>query len=144
MNLQQFIQDFYFDMSIIELRQMNKSSVKNLTYNSLLYVDIISFKKNCTVSFLAKTLGISKSAATVKVNELIKQGLVVKKQSDEDKRIFYLYASETSQLEYEKFDRSMNSAAKKAEASFEKKDIENFCKIMNLINEEYKKEVSNE
>jgi len=91
MLLQNALNQYFYTMTINELQLMNtKFHSLNITYNSLLYLDIISYTKNCTTTFLAQSLRISKSAVTIKVNELVKQGLIIKQQSEDDKRVFYL------------------------------------------------------
>ena len=72
----------------------NASSCDSLTYNTIIYLDIISYSDKNTVSSLAKSLSISKSAVTLKINELMKLGLVKKETSSEDKRIHYISLSD--------------------------------------------------
>ena len=87
MDLKKACDQFYLDLIINELRLMNSTNTSNnITYNSLLYLDIIGYKKNCTVSYIADVLNVAKSAVTLKVKELEKMGLVKKTQSEEDKR----------------------------------------------------------
>ncbi|MEG2923420.1 MAG: MarR family transcriptional regulator, partial [Oscillospiraceae bacterium] len=77
MTIANAVNQFYFDMNLNELRLMAKSKVfPAITYNSLMYLDIIAYKDNCTVSFLADAFNVAKSAVTLKINELIRQGLV--------------------------------------------------------------------
>ena len=90
MSLQKTLNQFYYGMTINELQLMNeKFQSLNITYNSLLYLDIISFTEKCTITLLAQTLHISKSAVTLKVNELVKLGLINKQQSTQDGFIIY-------------------------------------------------------
>ena len=71
MDLQETLNRYFYNQTINELRLMNESaSGLNLSYNSLLYLDIISYMPQCTVSTLACALHISKSAVTMKVAEL--------------------------------------------------------------------------
>ena len=44
----------------------------------------------CTVSTLANTLHITKSAVTIKVNELERLGMVTKTRSETDRRVIQL------------------------------------------------------
>ena len=95
MSIVEEINEFYYRMAIYELEMMNGTDYYHgLSYNSLLYLNIIDQMEACTVSKIAEILHITKSAVTVKVNELVKQGLVVKEQSTEDKRVFYLRLNE--------------------------------------------------
>lgn len=85
---------FYYHMSLYELQMMNGSDYFNgLSYNSLLYINVIEQLEDCTVSKLAQALHIIKSAVTIKINELVRQKLVLKEQSSMDKRVYYLKLS---------------------------------------------------
>ena len=71
---------FYYHMSLYELQMMNGSDYFNgLSYNSLLYINVIEQLEDCTV--------------TIKINELVRQKLVLKEQSSMDKRVYYLRLS---------------------------------------------------
>lgn len=94
MNLTDKMNSFYYHMSLYELQLMNGGDYFNgLSYNSLLYINVIDQMQDCTVSTLAKALNITKSAVTIKVNELVKQNMVLREQSKIDKRIYYLRLS---------------------------------------------------
>ena len=81
-------------MSLYELQVMNGNDYYNgLSYNSILYINVMEQMKECTVSKIADALKITKSAVTLKINELVKQGVVIKKQSEKDKRVYYLELS---------------------------------------------------
>lgn len=134
MDLMDQINKFYFTMSINELRLMNNQVIrKDITYNSRLYLDIISYQENCTVTFLANAMNVSKSAVTIKVNELIKQGLVTKTQSDKDKRVFYLNLNECMVKEYGLYDDRFQTAIEEIDAKYTKQDIDKFCGILEII-----------
>lgn len=94
MSLVEEVNYFYYHMSMHELQLMNESDYfRGISYNSLLYLNVIDQIHGCTVSKMADALNVTKSAVTIKVNELVKQGFVVKTQSEEDKRVFYLCLS---------------------------------------------------
>lgn len=138
MKLKDSINKFYFDMTINELRLMNsKPLYPDITYNSLLYLDIISFQENCTVSYLAEALNISKSAVTVKINELIRQGFVKKTQSIKDKRIFYLSLNEKIIEEYKIYDQKLHETIKSIEKKYSEAEINIFCEMLDLMSKGY-------
>lgn len=129
---------FYYKMSLNELRLMNQDGIyPNVTYNTLLYLDLISYMEHCTVSALAKALHISKSAVTIKVNELIKQGLVQKEQSSKDKRVFYLSVSRQVEEEYRDYDERLLYAAKKLEERYGEEELELFRQMIEELNQNY-------
>ena len=60
-------------------------------------------------------LHIATSAATLKVKELEKLGLVSKTQSEEDKRVYYLTVNEAVRAEYKAYDQSLYAALDQVE-----------------------------
>lgn len=145
MTINDAFQKFYYAMTLNELRLMHTESVfPNISYNSLLYMDLIFYGEKCTVTYLAETLHITKSAVTIKVNELIKQGMVIKEQSSEDKRMFYLSLSQQAEMEWRNYDRMLKRAIESMEQKYKIEDMEILLKMMNTLCEEFKKVVYNE
>lgn len=143
MSLQNYLYEYYYEMTINELKLSNtKRHHENITYNSIMYLDIISYTKNCTVSHLAELLNISKSAVTIKVNELISQGLVIKTTSKIDKRINYLTVNAVMIEEYEAYDKILHDTIKNIENKYTFEEIEKFCDMLSMINAGYKKGVN--
>ncbi|MDR0812880.1 MAG: MarR family winged helix-turn-helix transcriptional regulator [Oscillospiraceae bacterium] len=82
---------FYFRASVSELKMLNKSDYTlGISYHSMLYLNVVASVENCTVSKLAELMQITKSGATLKVNDLVKHGFLTKTQSAEDGRVFFL------------------------------------------------------
>ena len=96
MNLKKALDSFYYSTALCNLRLMNEKFVdEHITYNSLLYLELIfTMKGECTVSRIADLLNISRPGVTLKVNELIKQGLVTKTPDPDDRRKNYLTVNE--------------------------------------------------
>ena len=93
MDLRDTLNQYYYGTTVCDLRQLSRTGGGELSYNSIMYLDVISFQEadgGCTVGRLAKTLRISAPAATLKVNELVKMGLVEKSRSETDRRVVYL------------------------------------------------------
>lgn len=138
MNIEAALNRFYYNMTLNELKMMNGDTpYPNITYNSLLYLDLISYTPNCTASYLAGILHISKPAVTAKVNELIRQGFVVKKQSEEDKRVYYLSISPAVEEEYKLYDKKFSKAVQKLKQSYSEKELLVFCDMLDLIDSCY-------
>jgi Transcriptional regulators len=131
MRLKTAIAKFYYDITLNELRRMHHSLIlPNISYNSLLYLDLIDMTPDCTVSGLASVLHVSKSAVTMKVGELLRQGLVTKEQSDADKRVFYLRLNPEAVKEYRSYDQSLARATATVEGKYKPKEIASFCAIL--------------
>lgn len=145
MKLLNAINELYFEMTLNELKLLNRQTIyPNISYNSLLYLDIIAYKDGCTVSYLAEALHISKSAVTIKINELISQGFVVKNQSNIDKRVNFLHVSDAFKQDFALYNKKLKKAVNSVESNYSKEDIVTFCKIINLIRKTYMEEVNNE
>lgn len=128
------INHFYFETSIQELRLMHQERIlPGISYNSLLYLDVISYKPNCTISTLADLLGLTKSAITLKVNELVKQGFLTKSQSQSDKRVYYLSLSKEAKEVYEHYDYMLDKAYRLVRQNYSEEDIRKFSEMLNLV-----------
>ena len=96
MDLRDSLNRYYYDVTVSDLRQISRTGGGELSYNSIMYLDVISYQRaqgECTVSTLANTLHITKSAVTIKVNELERLGMVTKTRSETDRRVIQLDVS---------------------------------------------------
>ncbi len=143
MDLKKTVNRFYFDMVVNELRLANYNSYQSVTYNSLLYLDIIAYKEKCTVSYIADILHVAKSAVTLKVKELEKLGLVKKIQSSEDKRVHYLEVNETLLEEYKAYDRVLNGALDEVEKKYSAAELKILFDMLDTINRHFERENQN-
>lgn len=137
MNLKEKMDRFYLDTIINELRLANNSSFQNITYNSLLYMDIIAYKKECTVSYLAEALHVAKSAVTLKVKELEKLGLVFKEQSREDKRVHFLRVNQEVLDRYKEYDAVLYGALDEVEERYQPEQIQLLMDMFDIINQHF-------
>ena len=127
-----------------ELKLMNSNKFNGkITYNSLLYLDLISYNPNCTVSYIADSLNIARSSVTIKIIELEKLGLVVKHQSEHDKRVFYLSLSNMVVDIFDKDNNSLMKAAKEIESKFSKHEIDVYFEMLDIFLKHFKNENCN-
>lgn len=137
MDLRKALDTFYYSSALCDLKLMNKKFVdENITYNSLLYLELIyTMNGKCTASKIAEMLNVSKPAVTLKINELIKQGLVAKANDPDDKRKNYLFVNEEAALQYKVFRRQDNEVIKRIADKYSDSDIQNFCEMLNIMSE---------
>lgn len=143
MNLRDSLNRYYYDTIVCDMKQVNKSGGGEISYNTIMYLDVISFQQEdegCTVSRLSDTLNISNSAATMKVNELVKMGLVKKTRSEKDKRVIYLSITDTVADALKKYDSPFERAIQSVEKNFSDNDIKTFCSVLDTFINEYKKD----
>ena len=61
MDLRDSLNRYYYDVTVSDLRQISRTGGGELSYNSIMYLDVISYQRaqgECTVSTLANTLHI--------------------------------------------------------------------------------------
>lgn len=138
MNPTKAIDRLYYNILLNELRMMNENTLyHNITYNSLLYLDLISYTENCTVSFLANALHVAKSSVTLKVNELMRQSLVEKKQSQLDRRVYFLSVKPEILEEFKKLDQATYYAVEQVQKQYKPEEINRFCEMLDRFSEHY-------
>ncbi|VDG98431.1 Uncharacterized protein conserved in archaea [Lysinibacillus sphaericus] len=134
MKLIHALDEFYYEQILKSLREMNHNKVYgNLSYNSLLYMEVILYNENCTASFLADTLHVARSAVTVKVNELVSKGIVTKTPSVTDKRVNYLNVTPKIVEDYKRMDHSLTQAITEIEDRFSSSEISSFVDMLGII-----------
>ncbi|MDR0861878.1 MAG: MarR family winged helix-turn-helix transcriptional regulator [Oscillospiraceae bacterium] len=122
---------FYFRASILELRALNVSDYTlGISYHSMLYLNVIASIENCTVSRLAELMQITKSGATLKVNDLVKHGFVTRTQSAEDGRVFFLTLTPKIAEVYEKFNNMGADMERDLQAKYSAREMELFAKML--------------
>ena len=119
MDLRKALDTFYYSSALCDLKLMNKKFVdENITYNSLLYLELIyTMNGKCTAS------------------KIIKQGLVTKTNDPHDKRKNYLFVNEEAAPQYKVFRRQDNEVIKRITDKYSDKDIQNFCEMLNIMSE---------
>lgn len=137
MDLRKALDRFYYSSALCDLKLMNKQFVdENITYNSLLYIELIyTMNGTCTASKLAELLNVSKPGVTMKLNELIKQGLITKTPDANDRRKNYLTVNEEAVPQYKVFRRQDSEAIKRITEAFTEEEIGKFCQMLDTISE---------
>ncbi len=137
MELRKALDSFYYSTALCDLRLMNKRFVdETITYNSLLYLELIfTMGGKATVSRLAEMLHVSKPGVTLKINELIRQGLVAKTPDPADKRKNYLSVNENAIPSYKVYRRQDNEAIRRITDRYTPEEIHKFCEMLDIISE---------
>ena len=142
MNFRDSLNRYYYDVTVSDLRQLSRTGGGELSYNSIMYLDVISFQNalgKCTVSSLAEVLRVSRSAVTLKVNELVKLGLVEKRRGEEDRRVVYLDLLGPAREAESAYDPPFERAARLVESAYGPEEIETFCAVLETFRREYVK-----
>ena len=135
MNLRDELNAFYYSNALCDLRLMNKKFTdQSITYNSLLYLELIySMQGKCTASKLAEMLCVSKPGVSLKLNELIAQGLVIKVPDPEDHRKNLLFVNEEAVPQYRVYRQQDDLAVKTISEKYTPEDVEKFCQMLRII-----------
>lgn len=137
MDLRKSLDKFYYSTALCDLRLMNKQFVdENITYNSLLYLELIfTMNGKCTASQIADLLHISKPAVTLKINELIRKGLVTKEPDPKDRRKNCLFVNEDAIPKYKVYRMQDNEAIKRITEKYTSEDVSKFCDMLDMISQ---------
>lgn len=142
--LKEALDRYYYKVTLSELKRLsNGKEFSGITYNSLLYMDLIAYGDNPTPSKLAKMLNVSKSAVTSKVSELMKQGLVDRVESETDKRSFTLRPSASAAKIYKTCDTAFEKAVDELNKIYSSEEIASFCRILDSFTDIYTGEIEN-
>ena len=135
MDLEKALDAFYYSTALYDLQLMNRQFIEeNITYNSLLYLELIfSMKGKCTASKIAELLHVSKPAVTLKINALIRQGLVIKIPDPDDHRQNLLVVNEEAIPKYKVYRRQDSEAIVRIKEIFSEEDIKKFCRMLDII-----------
>lgn len=134
MDIVKGVNDFYYHMSLYELQVMNGNDYYNgLSYNSILYINVMEQMKECTVSKIADALKITKSAVTLKINELVKQGVVIKKQSEKDKQVYYLELSPHMEQVLGIYDQVFYKIERELKEKYSQEQLDTFGEVLKTI-----------
>jgi DNA-binding MarR family transcriptional regulator len=90
-----------------------------------------------TYSELAVIFKVTKPAVTTIVNKLINLGCLERIQSDEDRRVYYILASDKGKRIIEANNNSAKAYAMYVEASLTKDELENYINILEKVIAEY-------
>lgn len=137
MELANVMDQVYYSLTLNELRMMNQSPLgQAMSYNSMLYLHLIMYREDCTVSYLAGALHVSKPAVTAKVNELQRMGLVEKQQSGQDKRVFYLRPTAAAKENYKAYDQAFGRAMSTVQAQYSPEETRLLCHMLQAFQKE--------
>ncbi len=135
MNLEDSMDRLWYEITVNQLRNRQDKCMKDISCNTSMYLDLIKFRDKATVSSIADDLDISKAAVTMKVNELVKQGLVKKVQSEEDKRINYLEVTDTISEDYKIYFRPLRHAIETIREKYTQEKIDVFCEVLETFSD---------
>ena len=136
MKLRHALDRFYRTTALCDLRLTNHNELKPLSYNTRLYLELIfTLGPNCTASMLAKELGISKAAVTIKLNRLLEDQLISKEPDPQDGRRHRLKVNEAQVPQYQIFRKQDEEAVRRLKSRFSSQQLKDFCQMLDVLSD---------
>ncbi|MCI8834335.1 MAG: winged helix DNA-binding protein [Ruminococcus sp.] len=86
---------------------------RDISNNDMHIIEAIGLGEDSTMSVIAKKLGITAGSLTTSMNSLVKKRYVVRRRSEQDRRVVYISLTEKGRKAYrhhEEFHRQMTNA----------------------------------
>ena len=90
------------DTSLKELNRAHNNL--DVSYQDLLYMDIIYFHPDTTVSYIAEALNIAGTAVTVRLNRMEKNGWITRTRSESDRRQYIISLTGEAMAMYREYE----------------------------------------
>lgn len=113
--------------------QLLSGDLKEYTLRQLYYIELIHKNQDISVSQISKILDVKKSTVSVAINQLIEMGIVIKIQSNTDKRFYSLQLTPKGRDIINKHMEIHKNTIKKILDILDGEEVDNFIKIINKI-----------
>ncbi|MCH4160227.1 MarR family winged helix-turn-helix transcriptional regulator [Bifidobacterium sp.] len=131
MKLVECVEQMYFSIVINELKRMRTSGLyRGVSYNGLLYMDLIRHMEDPTVSSIAETLGVAKSSVSQKVSELESRGLVNRCKDELDGRVSHVSIAPEAIDDVSAIDAPIRAALESLSNDYDEKEINTLCAMI--------------
>ena len=138
MGIQEPMRRLFQSYIVCDLRYFGESEQK-LSYTDVLYVCLIAGNPKCTPSWIADTLGIARSAVTVRLKHLEEKGVIVRERSPDDGRVQFLNLSEDYRRDMDEMYSDIDDLDAKLRSRFTEDEIASFVRILDFISDELEK-----
>ncbi|MDX3915485.1 MULTISPECIES: MarR family winged helix-turn-helix transcriptional regulator [Olivibacter] len=112
---------------------MNKGDFNGVTATHYNLVEYIYRKGKTTGKKLTMDFGISAPAISRQVKFLLENDLLSQEQSDEDRRVFYLKATDKGKLLIDASESFREHVTKQASVILSKKELEDLAYLLNKV-----------
>ena len=114
-------------------KQLLSGDLKEYTLRQLYYIELIHKNQGISVSEISKILDVKNSTVSVAINQLIEMKLVIKIQSNNDKRFYSLQLTPKGKDIINKHMQIHKNTIKKILEILDAEEVDNFIKIINKI-----------
>ena len=114
----------YRRLSVFEQEDIKNGGPTDCSYMDMVCMDIILFNDDCTPSLISERLGVAKSAVTVRLKRLEKEGYIIRKVSEKDRRSYVLELTEKALQAYAPMDDLFKKFEKNLKFEFSPEELE--------------------
>ncbi|QEL02866.1 MarR family transcriptional regulator [Olivibacter sp. LS-1] len=132
-NAQKRFFEVFTDLQCYILANMNKGDFNGVTATHYNLVEYIYRKGKTTGKKLTMDFGISAPAISRQVKFLLENDLLSQEQSDEDRRVFYLKATDKGKLLIDASESFREHVTKQASVILSKKELEDLAYLLNKV-----------
>lgn len=125
---------FFWAMMMNEIG--SKDRFRDVSYQSLLYLDLVKYSGRCTVGSIAEVLGLDKSTVSRKVDSLVEEGLISKERDPDDGRIQILRPGPGWGELYDAMDEPYYRGIARISSELSPEEVQAFCKGLRMMSEE--------
>lgn len=133
----QLIFDRYMDIFIHGAKsvstQMSSHLMEDLSLEQFLLLRLLYSKGPIRASEIAEQLLVHKSAITVRVEKLVKKGLIERQRDENDRRNVYLRLTENGRSLYESLEKNINQFVEAIVSDIPEKEMEVFLNVYEKI-----------
>lgn len=113
--------------------ELLSGELKEYTLRQLYYIELIDKHEGISVSEISKKLDLKKSTVSVAINQLIDMDIVIKIQSNTDKRFYFLKLTSKGKDIMKMHKQVHKNTIKKILTILNPEEVEIFIKIVNKI-----------
>jgi DNA-binding MarR family transcriptional regulator len=113
----------------IKRASFDEKELSGISLNHFYYMVAVARLEHPTFSSIAQALNVTKSSATVMINKLIAQDYLYKIQSNEDRRVYYVYLKEKGKLLVEAEKLAYKNITIKITSFLSKEELDQFVNL---------------
>lgn len=98
--LNEVLVNLFRDINDLEEKAIITGEYRDLTNNDMHVIEAIGIEAPKNMSSIAKKLSVTVGTLTISMNSLVKKGYVVRKRSEEDRRVVFISLSEKGRKAY--------------------------------------------
>lgn len=128
------------DLSLRELKRAKNDL--DVSYQDLLYMDIIYFHPETTVSYIADVLNIAGTAVTVRLNRMEKNGWITRIRSESDRRQYIISLTGEAMAFYREYEDEWSAKMDALCEKYSESKTDEFLEILETLTQDNRQQVN--